>query len=137
MEKFSPVAVSSCFRSAPRTCGAKRRMKFHRVVAQVRAALVREPRRLRREEVAAVEGPQPLVLSLAEGARRDDPDAEAQGHVRLDDVGVERGERDLGLEPARGESLVDRRAPAKVAVVGDERMARDRSSVSGFTRASG
>src|SRR4029078_4398049 len=64
--------------------------EFHHVVAQVCAALVGEARGLRREEVRAVERLESLVLPLAEGARRDDPDAEPEAHVRLDHVGIER-----------------------------------------------
>jgi hypothetical protein len=101
--------------------------EFHDVGAQVGAAPIGKARGLRREEMRTVERDQPLVLAGTVCARRDDPDAQSQAHVRLDHVGVERRERDLGRK-ARARERPGRSpfVPAKVGIVGDDRVLRDR-----------
>jgi hypothetical protein len=91
------------------------------VAAQVGAAAQRQAGGVGFEQVGGVDRNQPAVALRVEGQRRNDAQTEAEADVGLDHVGIERGQRDVGLRTDALEGAVDARAAGKGRVVGDQR----------------
>jgi len=77
------------------------------VLAQQRAAPEADPGGVRGEHVRGIDRDQVRILRIDRHVR-DDPDPEPEPHVRLDDIGIARGDRDVRTERGARERLVQR-----------------------------
>src|SRR5205823_14182763 len=81
-----------------------------------------KPRRARREQMSRVELVELRVPHRVEGELCDDAYTHSLLDVRLDHVGIERSEDDVGLEPLGAECGIDLRASGKTEVIGHDRI---------------
>ncbi|VWX63261.1 conserved hypothetical protein [Burkholderiales bacterium 8X] len=96
--------------------------KLEDEIAEVGTPLERDPRNVGSEDVAHRLDHQVGVGVVAHGHLGHDADAQAEPHIGLDDVGVDRLERDARRQLLLREGMVDARAAGERRVVGDDRL---------------
>ncbi len=119
------------------SCGAKISINRHAYTRRKAALSQTHPRRARFEQMMRIQRHELAVAFRVIRHRHDDADTHAKLDIRLDDVGTDGGQYDIGNRARASERLIDMQTSREILIVDDDRILRDLLQRKSFTPTSG